>query len=242
MTSYTPPRGDIYRHENDQHQPMTIVHGPSRSAPQQSPLANTAASLAFAVQQDVNNAIAAHRNSIPVEKLNDYGRQEALASFGQSSAPEHLAASKDVTHKALEAERAGRGRIRAALSEVGREHQSDADVEIRRLERQLPGLDQGKRTELCRAAIQNAPMTTKGAVADELHSILRANGVEDTSWIEGELARAVPELAEAEARVQKRQQVVSIVDYNAKVIEQGMLTGQPVKFLVDPSKYDPDQP
>jgi hypothetical protein len=240
--TYTPPRTDVYRGEADRHAPMTIARPVNQSAPQQQPKPDTAATMAFALQQDVNKAIAAHRDSIPVETLNEQGIQEALASFGQTSAAEYLAASKDLPHKALEAERANRDRIRSALSEVGRRHQSEADVQIRRLERDLENLNGPKRMERVRSEIHSSPKATVGAIVDELPSILHSHGVEDTSWVEGELARVVPELATADERVQKRQRVASCTDYNAKVIEQGMLSGQPAKFLVDPSKYDPDQP
>jgi hypothetical protein len=211
--------------------PMTVQATPPKQA-------KTAAGASFALQKEVNEAIGKHRDGLPYEYLSPEGIQQELAKMGDTSAPDYLAASRDLPSKRHQDEVASRASLRASLSANG---SAEAGTHIRRLERTLQGCEQAEVLEACRQAMISAPSdAAKAAIADELPSIMASKGVSQTEWIEPELSRAVAPLAAADDRINNLAKVTQIANYNALVIEQGLRNGQPARHLVDPSKYDID--
>ncbi len=132
--------------------------------------------------------------------------------------------------------------FKAALS--GLSSKGDAAAEGRaqrtaaRIERQLGGIEPGKRAEVARQMIAGADRESLGVILEELPSF----GVSPET-LTAAAVQAVPELRTAAQTVTKARQSESIVRNDAKRVRDGIAEGRrpAVPLVGSLAKYDPDK-
>jgi hypothetical protein len=253
MTSYTPPRTDIYRHENDQHQPFQIDHGPGPGPQQAQP--ETAAQLSFNTCVGLNDVHAELKAAKDAEALEEYranritekgfAERRRASAFGDDGEPERLLGMIEQTD--AQCVEAARSRYTAAVDALSAP--GDTSEELRRtrfairVNREIDAAQNGAlKTALAQRLIKDAK--TDGEVAVLLEEL--PTKLDNTNWLPDYLKQVRPEIGNRAAELANAERLSMVTRYTVGAVRRGIKRGQPVpKAVFDRlapavARFDPD--
>jgi hypothetical protein len=187
---------------------------------------NTAAAELFATQAQAAAALKQHLDAVNAhaDELTEQGHRAAVAGFADSAPARAAAAAPTAACERLAAATQHVAEIRKAIAAPS--DSLSADRAERRNEARLAASDNAVQTarELF-AAASNAVELSAAVEAVEAHN--EANGL-DGSWVNAELARKVPELADALAAEREAAKVQAVVEVNAQRLQRAIADGTPL--------------
>jgi hypothetical protein len=184
---------------------------------------NTAAAELFATQAQAAAALKQHLDAVNAHAA-EQGHRAAVAGFADSAPARAAAAAPTAACERLAAATQHVAEIRKAIAAPS--DSLSADRAERRNEARLAASDNAVQTarELF-AAASNAVELSAAVEAVEAHN--EANGL-DGSWVNAELARKVPELADALAAEREAAKVQAVVEVNAQRLQRAIADGTPL--------------
>jgi hypothetical protein len=133
-----------------------------------------------------------------------------------------LAANVDNVRRSLTPELDTAGELRASRS-------------WDRLRRSLDSVADGKVALTVKRAIETAGDAERGVLLQELPSYVESRGV-PSDFIEETVTRVVPELATAQAELDKAKRKQAVIKYNASAVRKGIASGRPATTIVPLSR------
>lgn len=169
-----------------------------------------------------------------------YNKQVAAFASTEAAVAADLALQK--SEQRTEESRARVGQVRKSISPDG-----DVASELRANRswnsavRVLDKAEDGKVAEAARQLLAKAEGVELGVLAKELGSYMESRGSSAEGWLDASIAEIVPELASANAELQRAEQALQIVKYNHGALTKAYGQGTMAAPFVSASGYDPDR-
>jgi hypothetical protein len=242
MTSYTPPRGDVYRHENDQHQPMTIARPVNQSAQPQYP--QTALGQQYSALLGIRDEHSAAVDMIGQKDWDATTKTNEVTALAGST--DYIKRIRNVTQASdqvvsqVQADfDAGIASKRPNVTDIASEYAART-AERKSLDA-LQNSGQGRELMTGVNLVANAGDDV-ATVYDTVKPWLENRG-HSTEAVDRTLARTQPDLAAKAEALRKAKQANAIVHQTASQIERGIIKGTSVRNVMPAealAKYDPE--
>lgn len=230
-----------HRKLDEQPTPMTINGAAHSRPPAPRPAASTSDAVsAYNAIMGAAKGFREHLDQVDAQRANlsPRGRTAAIAAFTNSRQAQAVDA-------AVASVRQARDDAAAAVADARKNlvTQGDAAAESRnsrywnRTKSVLDSAaDAGTLISAARQTIQNAGPAQISVLAEELPTLLQANNA-PAEWLNGEFARATPQLHAAQMRLRQAERDRQVIEHDANVLRNGFREGCPPdsRTLVDPT-------
>ncbi len=208
--------------------------------PQSQPEVSSPGDQVFGGIEGVNKALAEHHAKVVAAEESQRYTPEGIAAmraeFAQSNEAKRLEDYQQDADQLVAVAQAHVDEIRNGLVQPG-----DSAQELRntrfwdQAKTTLSSADRGKVIAAARDLINNGSPAQVGVLAEHLMPHLEANGV-PADWVPGELARAVPELGEAEAALREAERDRAALNFTIGTVRRAVDSGRPAVKLVSPKE------